>query len=263
MRFKYLIIEDNPKAVESLKLFMKDFQDYEFIGNEDLAQKGILKIIKDKPDLVFLDVELSEGTGFDVIKNLYNELKELPSFIMITGHDHYAKEALNLDALYFLSKPFDPDELVLALNKFEKIQLNKADKLNIKSIEGHHVIAFNELAFIMSEGNYTHLFKTNDSIITASKPLNEIAGKLPNNFFQIHKSYIINRDYIEFINASSKEIVLTFPIELKHIKSIINKKGKVAKDNKQELQIKSLQNKNKITLPIGKMYYEEVKKQLF
>lgn len=263
MQYKYLIIEDNPKAVESLKLFMSEYSDFVFVGNEDVAQKAILKIVREKPNLVFLDVELTEGNGFDLIKNLKNEISKLPQFIMITSHDHYAKEALNLDALYFLSKPFDPDELALALNKFQKNQLNQSEKLNLKSIDGYHVISFNELAFIMSEGNYIHIFKSNDTIITASITLNEIAGKLPDNFIKTHKSYIINRNFIEYFNSTKKNIVLTFPSEIKYIKTVINKKGKNVNDKKQDPILKSLQNENKLSLPLGKMYCDEVKKQIF
>ena len=91
MKYSYVIIEDNLNAAKSLQLFMREHSDYEEKGMTDQAQKAVLLIVAQKPDLVFLDVELIGGTGFDIIHELKQYFRILPTIIMITSHDHYAK----------------------------------------------------------------------------------------------------------------------------------------------------------------------------
>lgn len=266
MKYSYLIIEDNPKAVESLRLFMKKFPQFVEKGISHHAKKGILLILEQKPDLIFLDVELENSNGFELIKELKTKLNTMPSIIMTTSHDHYAKEAINNDVFYFISKPYDPDEVELALRKFEKIFIENQSQIHIKNAEGHHIINLEDIVLVMSDGNYSHIFKKDLKIITSAKSITDIEEKLPLNFMRIHKSYIINNSFIELFNSQLKTIILSSEQPLTHIKTKICERENIDVKNisvSNKTISASHKNSHKVVLPVGKMYLEKVKLNLF
>jgi two-component system LytT family response regulator len=262
LKYQYVIIEDNVKAIESLRLFLKHYPDYQEKGIAHTSKKGILQILEHKPDLIFLDVELEAGTGFEMLRELRIHLTQMPSVIMITSHDHYAKEAVNNNALYFISKPFDPDELEMALHKFEKTFLQKVKHLKFKNAEGHVILNLEEIILIMSDSNYAYLFKTDGEIIPVSKTIKDIETRLPDSFIRIHKSYIVNSTFIEMINTNVKNVIITSTTSLKNLKSKVNEKENLDL-HKNDLANKTVntahKNEYKAVLPIGNSYLEKLK----
>ena len=128
---------------------------------------------------------------------------------MTTGVDKYAKKAVNTDVLYFLEKPIDPDELVIALNKFEKKYLDLQKHITIKNTEGHFFMQLETIQYIKSEINYCNIYRTNQTPMLVSKTLKEIEKILPNQFVRIHKSYIVNSQFVQMLNTTKKKIKLT------------------------------------------------------
>lgn len=208
MKFNYIIVEDNLGALQNLQSALKPHSNFNEIGIAHTLNKGIALALTTKPNIIFLDVELGEENGFDLIKEIRQFTTETPYIIMTTGVDKYAKKAVNNDVLYFLEKPIDPDELVIALNKFEKKYLDFQKHITIKNSEGHFFIQLETIEYINSEINYCTIYRTNQPPMLVSKTLKEIEKILPNQFVRIHKSYIINSQYVEMLNTSKKKIKL-------------------------------------------------------
>ena len=208
MKFNYIIVEDNLGALQNLQSALKPHSNFNEIGIAHTLNKGIALALTTKPNIIFLDVELGAENGFDLIKEIRQFTTETPYIIMTTGVDKYAKKAVNNDVLYFLEKPIDPDELVIALNKFEKKYLDFQKHITIKNSDGHFFMQLETIEYINSEINYCTIYRTNQPPMLVSKTLKEIEKILPNQFVRIHKSYIINSQYVEMLNTSKKKIKL-------------------------------------------------------
>ncbi|GEM_PF-423559 len=266
MKYSYIIIEDNPKAVESLKLFLNKYENFIEVGISDSVKKSVNLILEQKPDLVFLDVEIIDGKGFDVINELNKQFVKLPVFIMITSHDHYAKEALNNEVFYFISKPFDPDELERALHKFEKFYINNLKQISVKTSEGLFKVNLNDLLLIASDANYSYIYKTDSSFIYTSKTIKDYFSMLPEKFIRIHKSYIVNKDFIDLVSMKNKCIVLKTNANINPIKNFVYEKesGEITELIRNNKVLKqSFEDHQKLILPIGRTFLDEIKKQLF
>lgn len=209
MNYNYIIVEDNLGALQNLQTALKPNQNFNAIGVAQTLPKGVSLALSSKPHIIFLDVELGEENGFDLIKEIRQFTSEMPFIIMTTGVDKYAKKAVNTDVLYFLEKPIDPDELMIALNKFEKKYLDLQKHITIKNTEGHFFMQLETIEFITSEINYSKIYRTNQPPMLVCKTLKEIEKILPNQFVRIHKSYIVNSQFVQMLNTTKKKIKLT------------------------------------------------------
>ena len=132
----------------------------------------------------------------------------MPFIIMTTDFDKYAKKAVNHDVLYFLDKPIDPDELVIALHKFEKRFLELQNHITIKNSEGHFFMQLDDIQFVQSDNNCCKIFRENQAPMFVTKTLKEIETILPPPFIRIHKSYIVNAKHIQMLNTAKKMLKL-------------------------------------------------------
>jgi two-component system LytT family response regulator len=148
---------------------------------------------------------------------------------MTTGVDKYAIKAVNADVLYFLEKPIDPDELMIALSKFEKKFYAQQKHITIKNTEGHFFMQLDDIQYVQSEVNYCNVFRENQPPMLISKTLKEIEKLLPAQFVRIHKSYLINSKYLKMVNTTKKIIrinisddVLELPIGETYLEVVKN-----------------------------------------
>lgn len=208
MEYRFVIIEDNPGAARSLEILMSTYESYKIAGMAASLQEGISLVLSTRPHLIFLDVELGEENGFNLINQLKHYMTDLPPIIMTTGHEKYAKTALNHDALYFLDKPICPDELQLALAKFEKLFRENHKHITIKNSEGHYILFLCEIEYISSNGSCCKVYRKGQKPLLITKSLKELETKLPSQFARVHKGYIVNADRVEMINTNKKIIRL-------------------------------------------------------
>ena len=206
MNYNYIIVEDNLGALQNLQTALKTHSNFKEIGTAHTLKSGIALALSTKPHIIFLDVELGTENGFDLIKEVRQFTTEMPYIIMTTGVDKYAKKAVNTDVLYFLEKPIDPDELIIALNKFEKKYLDFQKHITIKNAEGHFFMQLEDIKYIQSDSNYCKIFKADNTSMFISKTLKDIERILPTPFIRIHKSYIVNAKYILMLNTAKKII---------------------------------------------------------
>lgn len=251
--YKYLIIEDNPAAIETLQLLLEEYDDFQStIVSHDLKE-GVKAVLTYKPDLVFLDVELPGFTGFDFIKLLRTYLKELPSIIMMTAHEKYALPAVNEEVLYYLLKPLDIDELFVALTKFRIKKAETQKSIAIKTTKGYSFFAFEQLLFVKSASNYTCFYTTSMQREIASKTMKEFEPYLGAHFLRVHKSYIVNTAFVELLHIGRKKLQLRLDHQLvetvRQTKSLPELSEIITPDHK-------------IEIPIGEAFFEKVRNSI-
>src|SRR5688500_3968881 len=113
MQIRTLIVDDEPLARDRVKRFLRDEEDITIIGECGNGLEAIDAIAREKPDLVFLDIQMPEKNGFEVIKSL--SAKKLPTIIFVTAYDQYALQAFDVHALDYLLKPFNRERIKRAV----------------------------------------------------------------------------------------------------------------------------------------------------
>ena len=209
MNYNYIIVEDNLGSLQNLQVSLKSYKNFKEIGIANTLSQGISLVLSAKPHIVFLDVQLGNENGFDLIKEIRQFTSEMPFIIMTTDFDKYAKKAVNHDVLYFLDKPIDPDELVIALHKFEKRFLELKNHITIKNSEGHFFMQLEDIQFVQSDNNCCKIFKKDGTQMFVTKTLKAMETVLPPPFIRIHKSYIVNAKHILMLNTAKKIVKLS------------------------------------------------------
>lgn len=196
-----------------------------FSGEAENVQKGLALIAETRPDLVLLDIDMPDGTGFDLLQQLQSIDFQV---IFITAFDNYALQAFRISALDYLLKPTDPEELVAAINRAgEMIQSKQlqqqiavmmqylqagnaaARRLVLKDMEAIHIIETAEIMYLQAEDNYTTFFLNNGQKMMVAKTLKEYEQLLENQgFFRCHKSYLFNLAYLKRIEKSDAGAVV-------------------------------------------------------
>lgn len=223
--FKAVIVDDEPKAIQSLSWELTNFNnDIEIVKTFTNPEEALLFLETYTPDCLFLDIQMPTMDGFLFLDKLNN--KDI-AVVITTAYDEYAIKALKREALDYLLKPIDSDDLNDTLNKIKKFKeksfnseklenilinfnaKNKQKKITI-STEGKLIfLNLEDILFVESDGNYSTLFLNDNQKLLVTKKLKEIDNLLPNDtFFRIHNSYIINLDKIkEFLKTDGYVIM--------------------------------------------------------
>ena len=211
-----IIIDDEKHCIDRLKNLLEDFcPEIKVLEDCFDINTAFLKINEMKPDVIFLDVQINEFTGFDLLKKFGKIDFEV---IFMTAFEHYAVQAFRFSALDYLLKPIDSDDLVSAVAKLRNIidkkdkplgniefllqNLNnfreKNKKITVPTIYGFEMIATQNILYCKSDVNYTTIFLKDQKMLTVAKTLKEFDAVLsPYNFFRINNSYIVNLDYVK------------------------------------------------------------------
>ncbi|MEM9545901.1 MAG: LytTR family DNA-binding domain-containing protein [Bacteroidota bacterium] len=201
-----VVIEDEHNSRELLINMLNQYCDnIEVVGEADNVKLGAELIKTMKPELVFMDIEIRGGTGFDILE----EVKHCKfALIFLTGYEQYAIKAIKYAAIGYLLKPIElneikkvVDELSLSLNLYQNrisffldiVKEDSPSKILLCDSRGQHVIYISEITFLTSDGNYTKFVLDSGNIYVSSYPLKYYHNLLsPKVFFRIHKSYLIN-----------------------------------------------------------------------
>ncbi len=206
------IIDDESKARNALKnLLSAHCPNLEVIGEADCVEAGIKLIGSMKPELVFLDVQMPDGTGFDLLEKIGDVKFKV---IFASAYDKFAIQAFRFSALDYLQKPVEPEKLIDAcaklgsgderyeeLNKKLEVLLsnkNSFEKIALPTLDGIIFVKIEDIIRCESDSNYTNIFLRSEKKIIVSKTLKDYDEMLsPINFFRIHKSHLINLKYLE------------------------------------------------------------------
>ncbi|AOW20645.1 LytR/AlgR family response regulator transcription factor [Urechidicola croceus] len=210
MTLNTIIVEDEKVSREILKNYLAKYcPNVYVVGEAENIEEALVLIRNNKLDLIFLDVEMPYGNGFDLLEKLGDVDFET---VFVTAYDHYAIEALNNHASYYLLKPISIDELIKAVDYVTQIKNKECElqnavlkpkitsvdgKITIPTQEGFEVIEISNILYCKADDNYTQLFLANGYKKLVSKTLKYFEGILAENgFVRIHKSYLVNINYV-------------------------------------------------------------------
>lgn len=203
---KTIIIDDEKLAREGLKNLLKEFTEIEIIAEASNADEGLDLIDKLKPQLIFLDVQMPEKTGFEMLE----ELIESPAIIFTTAYNEFALKAFEVNALDYILKPIETSRLREAIAKAKK-QIALADeqrgsqildedsRVFIRDGERCWYVKLNDIRLIESNGNYAKIFFDKYQPLI-HRTLNALDERLsPKIFFRANRQQIINLNYLDKI----------------------------------------------------------------
>lgn len=220
-----VIIDDEKPARDALAEMLSLFcQETELIGEADGLQSGIELVQTLKPDLIFLDVEMPDGTGLDLVK----EIEDINSqIVFVTGHNDYAVQAFRLSAVDYLMKPILPDQLIEAVNKVrmtvhQQVQYttmmdnmnllsNQERKVVLKDADSLYIIKIKQILRCQADGGYTHFFLHDKKQITTSVNLKEYEKMFGDyGFIRCHHSHLVNTQHIiRFDKADGGQAIMS------------------------------------------------------
>lgn len=192
---KAIIIDDERASVENLAMLLQPFKsDLTVVGTAQNALEGIKLIQQIQPDIVFLDVSMPGGTGFDMLEAI-GEHRGF-SLVFITAHSKFTLPAIRAGAFDYLLKPFDPDELESCIRRIvETRQTPKSSgsRLPLETGAGTYFIPPALILKCEADGNYTKVHCSDNRTILVSKTLLYIEQELPPDLFiRVHQSFLVN-----------------------------------------------------------------------
>jgi two-component system, LytTR family, response regulator len=227
MPIQTIIIEDEQRSLHVISDLIHQYAaDLEVIDSSGYVDQGAELISHKLPQLVFMDIQLADGSGFDVLKKLHTRGFEL---IFITAHDTYAVNAFKASAIDYLLKPIGIPEFEEAVGRArqrieqrrrnEQIdnllanlvgQRGQERKIGISTAGSYEFIDLKDILWCMSDGSYTHFYLTNGLKLTSSRNLGFYEPQLcDNNFCRIHNTTIVNLRFIKsYIKGKNSYIVL-------------------------------------------------------
>ena len=222
-----IIIDDEPDAVELLSIRLNQkYPQIELVATCTSSIKGVAAIIEHRPELVFLDIEMPQMNGFQVLE----AVEGIPfALIFVTAYDKFALKAFKYSAIDYLLKPIDSQELTNAVKRIERFQhtsfeqidhLKKqfanaqrplTDKIALPYQNGVTFVSIKDIIYCESDDSYTKFFLTNGQNCLVTKTLKEIQELLEERgFLRIHRQYLINLDHIKkFYKGEGSYIIMT------------------------------------------------------
>lgn len=202
-RIKVLVVDDERYAREELIYLLAEFPSIRIVGEAENGEKAILQALQLQPDVVFLDIEMPKMNGMEVANSLI-ELKKVPLIIFATAYPQFAADAFRINAVDYLLKPYDGNQLKQTVGRIEKelflpSQMEKANPLAKLAVEVDGEIDYilpKNILYMYREDNVTKII-TEKVEYEIKLSLKELEARLaPFSFFRIHKSYLVNLNYV-------------------------------------------------------------------
>jgi two-component system LytT family response regulator len=213
-----IIIEDEAKSRDNLRAILTEYcPQVKILSESSNLNEAIRDINKHQPQLLFLDIELPDGTGFDVLETINSKNIEV---IFVTAFGHYAIKAIRFCALDYILKPINIPDLIKAVKRCEKNILVKSENKRLKQLVKNlsfqnenkqlvlpvgnklEFIQLDEIIYLKSDNNYTTFYLCRLREILVSKPIKEFDSILPDQFIRTHQSYLVNKNKIKSLIKS-------------------------------------------------------------
>lgn len=222
---KIIIVDDEFDAIDALTSIIEMKPDlYEIMATETNPVKAVELIEELKPDVVFLDVEMPELTGFDMLR----KFKEITfEVIFATAFEHYAIQAIKNNAIDYIVKPVSVTEVLDALYKVrQKHQLDvdktkkynaflseydnlNSNKMKVPTVNGIEFANVNEIIYLEAEGNYTNLIMDGKKNYVVTKSIKSFENEFSEDkFLRTHRSFIVNTKYIRLYDANGNMLIM-------------------------------------------------------
>lgn len=216
-KIQTLVVDDEPLARARIVNLLRKFDYISLLGECKNGHEAIEKIVNYKPDLIFLDIQMPDLNGFDVLSKTASE--DLPFIIFVTAYDQYALKAFDVHAVDYLLKPYDDDRFEKALDHakeqirqkqkaglhqrmvqlirgYEKDHSEVLTSLEIKDKGRSFMVSIFDLYYVESHGNYIKIFLKDKSYLVR-QTLQSFEDQIDQNIFlRIHRSILINSNYL-------------------------------------------------------------------
>lgn len=225
------IVDNERNIISALRRLCKQYcPEVQVVGEAMSVQSARLALQQQDIDLLFLDVELDDGTGMDLLKQLPNRQFQV---VFVTAYNQYAVEAFKFSAIDFLLKPIDPDDLMAAVAKVnDRLQQDSYEtrlatlEKNLVSLSGQHrkliindkqhihAFALGDIYCLQAEGAYTH-FHLNNRKILSSRNLKHYESLLNNyGFERVHHSYLVNLAHMSQFEKNDSVLILDNALQI-------------------------------------------------
>ncbi|GAB4383468.1 MAG: LytTR family DNA-binding domain-containing protein [Salibacteraceae bacterium] len=212
---KALVVDDEELARKNLEILLEDYcPQVEVVGHASSAEDARKFLASNDIDLMLLDIEMPNGSGFDLLESIADEIDF--KIVFVTAYQEYALKAFKFSAVDYILKPIDPEELQRAISKVHaddesenirkvKVLMHNArnsgreiEKIALPSMEGLRFVNLDEIIYCESQDNYTLFYLTTDERVMVSKTIKHFEEMLcQSHFFRVHRSNIINLHYID------------------------------------------------------------------
>ena len=224
IKLRGIIVEDEQVSRDILKNYLQKYcPNIRLLGEAANIEEALVLIRNNELDVVFLDVEMPYGNAFDLLDKVGHIDFQT---IFVTAYNHYAIEALNAHASYYLMKPISIDELIKAVDYVTEIRMkedalqdevilaktnNVEGKITIPLQNGFEIIETNNILYCKADDNYTEIYLKDNKKKLVSKTLKYIEESLEEaNFTRVHKSYLVNiNEVVKYLRGKGGSVVLS------------------------------------------------------
>lgn len=224
MQLASIIVEDEETSREILKNYLKKYcPNITVLGEASNVEEALVLIRNNHLDVVFLDVEMPYGNAFDLLEKVGDINFET---IFVTAYNHYAIDALNAHASYYLMKPISIDELIKAVDYVTEIKTKEEalqdqvlvpktnhveGKITIPQLDGFEVLNTSDILYCKADDNYTEIYLSTNKRKIVSKTLKYFEEALKDSgFARVHKSYLINvNQVVKYVKGKGGSVVLS------------------------------------------------------
>ena len=214
--YKCIIIDDEPIAIRVIRNHLSAFTDFEIVAECGNALEAMPIISTEKIDLMFCDIQMPQITGVDFVRSLAHP----PKVIFTTAYRDYAVDAFELNVVDYLLKPISFERFTKAINNFMEVETThvvstretvldkkeEPDYIFLKADKKHYKVNLSDILYFESLGDYVIVFTVNKKIVTKERIGNFAFNLPPEQFIQIHRSYIVSISKIESVGSGFVEI---------------------------------------------------------
>jgi len=191
-----IIVDDERSARNEVRRLLADFPDFDIVAEAQNADEAKIVIEQKHPDLLFLDVQMPEKSGFELLESLV----QVPQVVFVTAYDQYAVKAFEVSALDYLMKPVREERFTKAIEQARrKLNIPHEERIFIKDRNRYHFINWSSIFLIESMDNYARLYFDDKKVLLKSS-LNQLEQRLDKAvFFRANRAQIINTQFIDKI----------------------------------------------------------------
>jgi len=207
MRIKTLLVDDMPLAIASLSADLKEWHkdDVDIVGTANGVMDAAKAIKKLNPELVFLDIHMGDGDGFDLLEIINNEKIAV---VFTTASKDFAIQAFQVSAVDYLLKPIDPELLALSIQKAKEF-LSTRTNTEVSSSDTHtqntislitqeeiRIVSIPDIVRLEAMGNYTQFYISDNTKVLVTKTLKDFESTLGDDFLRVHQSHLVNKSHV-------------------------------------------------------------------
>ncbi len=221
-KLKSILLDDEAEALRRMELLLEKFPAIQNLGSFTDPKEAITAILQHEPDILFVDIQMPELTGFEVVKQLHTSGAR-PFIVFVTAFDQFAIKAIKAGAFDYLLKPVDSEELAGTIEKIHRNRQEQNLEQRIGQLENEYKtnrkICFNtrsahillhpdEIFYLEADANYSEIFLVNNKREVVSMSLGVIQKVLPRQFLRISRSIIINSKYLKRVMGKNRKCLL-------------------------------------------------------